>query len=312
MNDRKRAMPDTPKIAVIGSNMIDLVTTVDRMPRLGETVEAPAFSLGFGGKGANQAVAAARLGAEVVMVTKVGDDLFGPGYVENFRKEGIDTRHIGVVPGASNGVAPIFVDGDANNSILIVKGANNFLGPSDIDAAADDIRRCGIIILQLEVPVETVYHAIRFGADNAIPVLLNPAPAAPLDFEAIKSLAFLAPNETELETLTGMPAGDADAARKAGASLLARGVENVLVTLGAKGALWLSRDGSGHLAPPHSVTPRDTTGAGDAFIGSFAYHLLLLKDIKKAMTMANRYAAISTTRPGAQISYPTAAEFAAR
>ncbi len=304
-------MAEKPRIAVIGSNMIDLITTVDRMPRMGETIEAPAFDLGFGGKGANQAVAAARLGAEVLMVTKVGDDLFGPGYIENFKKQGIDTRHVGVVAGASSGVAPIFVDKQANNSILIIKGANQSLSPADIDAAAADIRRCGIIILQLEVPLETVYYAIKFGAENGIPVLLNPAPAAHLDYEAIKTLAFLVPNETELETITECPVGNLDEARAAAGKLLDRGVGNVLVTLGAKGSLWLSRDHGEFLAPPHPVTPRDTTGAGDAFIGSFAYHLLKLGDVKEAMIMANRYAAASTMKPGTQKSFPTAEEFRA-
>ncbi|MDR1744638.1 MAG: ribokinase [Planctomycetota bacterium] len=303
-------MADKPRIAVIGSNMIDLVTRVDKMPRMGETIEAPAFDLGFGGKGANQAVAAARLGAGVLMITKVGDDLFGPGYIENFKQQGIDTRYVEVAPGSSNGVAPIFVDADANNSILIVKGANKFLSPKDIDKAADDIRKCGIIILQLEVPVETVYYAVAFGAKNGIPVILNPAPAAPLDFNAIKDAAYLVPNETELEVISGMPVGNVDEARTAAKTLLAKGLANVLVTLGNKGSLWLSQKGDDVHVPPHKVKSIDSTGAGDAFIGSFAYHLLSLDDVRKAMVMANRYAAASTKKAGTQKSFLTAAEFA--
>jgi ribokinase len=304
-------MAGKPKIAVIGSNMIDLVTKVDKMPRMGETVEAPAFDLGFGGKGANQAVAAAKLGAEVLMLTKVGDDLFGPGYIKNFKDLGIDTRYVEAVPGASSGVAPIFVDSQANNSILIVKGANQFLSPADIDKAAEDIKRCGIIILQLEVPVPTVYYAIEFGAKNNIPVILNPAPAAKLDFDAIKAASYLVPNETELEVISGLPVTNVDEARIAAKTLLDQGLANVIVTLGDKGALWLPRGKEEFLAPPHKVASTDTTGAGDAFIGSFAYHLLALGDVKEAMKMANRYAAVSTTKPGTQKSFPNAAEFAA-
>lgn len=304
-------MATKPKIAVIGSNMIDLVTKVDKMPRMGETVEAPAFDLGFGGKGANQAVAAAKLGAEVLMLTKVGDDLFGPGYIKNFQDLGIDTRYVEAVPGASNGVAPIFVDSNANNSILIVKGANQFLAPADIDKAAEDIKRCGIIILQLEVPIPTVYYAIEFGAKNNIPVILNPAPAAKLDFQAIKAAAFLVPNETELEVISGMPVTNVDDARVAARKLLDQGLANVIVTLGDKGALWLPKDKEEFLAPPYKVASIDTTGAGDAFIGSFAYHYLALGDVKEAMKMANRYAAVSTTKSGTQKSFPNAAEFAA-
>lgn len=303
-------MAAKPKIAVIGSNMIDLITYIDRMPRLGETVEAPSFDLGFGGKGANQAVAAARLGADVLLVTKVGDDLFGPSYKKNLAEQGIDTRYVEIAPGLSNGVAPIFVDRDAHNSILIVKGANQKLLPADIDKAAEDIKRCGIIILQLEVPLPTVYYAIEFGRKNDIAVILNPAPAAPLDFEAIKSASYLVPNETELELISGMPVANIDDARKAGGSLLKKGLANVLVTLGAKGSLWLSAKGE-HLAEPHKVKSIDSTGAGDAFIGSFAYHLLASGDVKEAMRMANRYAAVSTTKAGTQKSFPTAAEFAA-
>ncbi|MDR1612610.1 MAG: ribokinase [Planctomycetota bacterium] len=304
-------MADQPKIAVIGSNMMDLITRVDRMPRTGETVEAPAFDLGFGGKGANQAVAAARLGAEVLMVTRIGDDLFGPAYRDNFERLGIDTRHVATAPGTSSGVAPIFVDADANNSILIVKGANNFLSPADVDRAAADIMKCGVIILQLEVPLPTVYHAVEFGAKNGIPVILNPAPAAKLDFRAIRDVTYLVPNETELEAISGLPVAGVDDARTAARSLVDQGLANVLVTLGARGALLLGAETGEFLAPPHELRPKDTTGAGDAFIGSFAYHLLTLGDVRKAITMANRYAAASTAKTGTQKSFPTAAEFAA-
>lgn len=303
-------MGETPAIAVIGSNMIDLVTKVERMPRLGETIEAPEFSIGFGGKGSNQAVAAARLGADVVMVTRIGDDIFGPGYRKNYEEQGIDTTHVRTAEGMSNGVAPIFVDFEANNSILIVKGANKRLSPADVDDAAESLRRCKLIVMQLEIPLETVYHAAAFGHDNNIPVILNPAPAAPIDFDKLGRVAYLVPNETELEALTGMPVTNEDEAQRAGETLLGKECDNIIVTLGAKGAMLLNKDGR-HLSPPSSVKPVDTTGAGDAFIGSFSYHLLTLGDIVGAMAMANKYAALSTTRAGTQTSFPTMAEFAA-
>lgn len=300
---------ESPGIAVIGSNNIDLVTRVERMPRLGETLEAVSFSMGYGGKGANQAVAAARLGSRVLMLTRMGDDIFGPGYLRHLEEQGIDMRHAETVPGVSSGVAPIFVDGEANNSILIVKGANNYLLPADVDRAADDLRRCRMIILQLEIPLETVYRAIEFGAENGIPVILNPAPAMPLDFNRIRGVSFLVPNETELEILSGAPVRSVREAETAAAALLEKGLANVIVTLGAKGALWLGPGGSLHI-PAFPAECVDTTGAGDAFIASFAHHLLKLEDVEEALRMANRYAALSTTRPGAQSAMPDAAEFA--
>lgn len=301
-------MKEDARIAVIGSNMIDLVTKIVRMPAVGETVEAPDFQIGFGGKGANQAVAAAKLGADVLMVTKVGDDVFGREYLENFKRLGIDTRYVRQEKGLANGVAPIFVDGDGSNSILIVKGANRRLSPSDIDEAAEDIKNCGIIVLQLEVPLETVYHAVAFGAMNGIPVILNPAPAAELDFKRIAAVDFFAPNESELSLLSGMPVADERDAEKAAKSLIAKGLKAVIVTLGSKGSLFVSAAET-RLVPPHRVKAIDTTGAGDAFIGSFAFFYLKTKDVLLSMEKANRYAALSTTREGTQKSFFSKEEF---
>jgi ribokinase len=150
-----------PRITVVGSNMVDLITYIRRMPKEGETIEAPRFEMGFGGKGANQAVAAALLGADVCMVTKVGDDLFGPNTKKNFERCGIDTSHVEIVPGVSSGVAPIFVDEKSHNSILIIKGANSHLAPKDVDRAKDRILNSDVVILQLEISLETVYHTIE-------------------------------------------------------------------------------------------------------------------------------------------------------
>ncbi len=301
-------MSKVPKIAVIGSNMIDLITNIRRMPMQGETVEAPDFDLGFGGKGANQAVAAAKLGAEVVMVTKVGDDMFGRGVKENFASFGIDITYVETAPGVTNGVAPIFVDRDGNNSILIVKGANEHLRPEDVDKARDKVLGSDFILLQLEVPLETVYRAIEFGVENSIPVILNPAPARPLDFEYVKKVSVFVPNEVELQMITDMPTSTMEEVQKAGESLLERGVKTVLVTLGARGALLL-QDGHCELFPAVKVSPKDTTGAGDAFIGSFAYYYALTGDIAQAVKIANHYAALSTLNTGTQKAFYSREEF---
>ncbi|KVT77314.1 ribokinase [Burkholderia ubonensis] len=296
-------------IAVIGSNMVDLVTYVTRMPMRGETLEAPGFELGCGGKGANQAVAAARLGARVVMVTKVGDDVFADNTIRNFAHAGIDTEHVRKVPGVPSGVAPIFVEPDSSNSILIVKGANRHLKPADIDAAAPKLRECALIVLQLEIELDTVYHAIAFGARHGIPVLLNPAPAVPdLDFERIRPVEFFVPNETELAIVSGMPVDSPETAARAAVSLVERGLRQVIVTLGDKGSLLVSRDGVHHV-PGVSVDARDTTGAGDAYIGCFARYYVESRDAAAAMRYASAYAAHSVTGLGTQKSYADAATF---
>src|SRR5271167_4263050 len=193
-----------PRIAVVGSNMVDLVTYVDRMPVKGETVEAPSFEMGHGGKGANQAVAAAKLGASVIMVTAVGDDMFADNTIKNLANLGVDTTYVRRVAGRSSGVAPIMVEPSGENSILIVKGANAELSPADVEGAAEDLRTCDLILLQLEVPLETVYAAIAFGKRHGVRTLLNPAPAAPdIDARYVRDVSYLAPNETELSILTG-------------------------------------------------------------------------------------------------------------
>src|SRR6201987_1133938 len=214
-----------PLIAVIGSNMVDLVTYVKRMPVRGETVEAPTFESGHGGKGANQAVAAAKLGASVVMVTAVGDDMFADATIRNLEAVGIDTSHVRRVKGKPSGVAPIMVEPNGENSILIVKGANADLSPSDIDRAADVLKTCDLILMQLEVPLETVYAAIAFGKRHGVNTVLNPAPAAAaLDVDRIRDVTFFIPNETELAILTGMPVDTEANIVTAARSLLDKGI----------------------------------------------------------------------------------------
>ena len=292
------------KIAVIGSNMVDLTSYITRMPVLGETLEAPDFSMGCGGKGANQAVAAATYGADVLMMTKVGDDLFAENTIANFQKAGIDTKYVTKVPGVSSGVAPIFVDPNGQNSILIIKGANNALKPADIDAAENDLESCKLIILQLEIPLETVYYAIEFGQMHHIPVLLNPAPAAKeLSIEKACECDFFMPNETELAILTDMPVTTIEEAEKAADSLVARGLNNVIVTLGGQGSLLVTRTKTTFVRP-FQVNAIDTSGAGDAFIGCFACCYAETGDVPDAMKTASAFAALSVTKRGTQKSYP--------
>lgn len=292
------------KIAVIGSNMVDLTSYITRMPVLGETLEAPDFSMGCGGKGANQAVAAAKYGTDVLMMTKVGDDFFADNTIANFQKAGIDTKYVQKVTGISSGVAPIFVDKSGQNSILIIKGANKYLLPADIDAAADDLEKCQLIILQLEISLETVYYAIEFGKKHGIPVLLNPAPATKeLNIEQVCQCDFFMPNETELAILTGMPVSSLDEVEAAAQTLVNHGLKNVIVTLGAHGSLWLSKEGK-HLVAPFKVNAIDTSGAGDAYIGCFACCYVQTGDILSSMKTASAFAALSVTKRGTQKSYP--------
>src|ERR1700676_550474 len=192
-----------PRIVVIGSANIDLTTFTDEFPRPGETIFGREFHLGFGGKGANQAVAARLCGAEVSMVARVGDDLFGSATIQNFASMGIDTSNVLITPGVSSGVAPIFVDSSGQNRILVVKGANDRLLASDVDAAAELLERADMIILQLEIPVETVYHTLRFARTRGIRTILNPAPGQPIDLNEAGQADYVIPNESEAESLSG-------------------------------------------------------------------------------------------------------------
>jgi len=306
-----QSLPKGGKIAVVGSNMVDLVTYIDRMPDAGETVEAPEFEIGCGGKGANQAVAAAKLGSQVTMVTKVGDDLFGANTKHNLEAFGIDTRHVTVVAGRSSGVAPIFVDRSGENSILIVKGANQDLKPADVDAAESALKAAKLILLQTEIPLDTVRHTIRRAKDWGVTTLLNPAPVpADLRLEDLDGLGYLIPNESELALLSGLPTGNEAQIETAARALIARGIGRVIVTLGARGARLVTRDGMTQI-PSVKVDPVDTTGAGDAFIGSFAHFLGASDDAEQALHLAALYAAHSVTGRGTQKSYASAEGFEA-
>jgi ribokinase len=295
-------MARRPRIAVVGSANIDLTTFASRFPKPGETIFGDNFNLGFGGKGANQAVAARLCGAEVFMVARVGSDLFGPATIENFRKQGIDPTHVKQVEGLSSGVAPIFVEPNGQNRILVIKGANDALKPADVDAAAETLKTADCIVLQFEIPQETVYYAVAFARAHGIRCILNPAPAQPVDMAALKGLDYLVPNESEAEAITELPVRNVEDATKSAAKLLAGGIRRVIITLGANGSLLAGSDGSDHVAP-FTVKSVDSTGAGDAFIGSFAVFLAEGLPEKEAVRKANLYAGLSTTGIGTQKSF---------
>jgi len=295
-------MPARPRVAVVGSANIDLTTFADRFPKPGETIFGQRFDLGFGGKGANQAVAARLCGADVFMVARVGSDLFGPATIDNFKRLGIDTSHVKQVEGLSSGVAPIFVDPDGQNRILVVKGANDALKPADVDAAAEMLKATDCIVLQFEIPLETVYYTVAFARKNRIRCILNPAPGQPVDMGKLTGLDYFVPNESEAETITGIAVRNVDDAKRCAEKLVGDGIRRVIITLGSKGSLLAGRELSEHLSafPVRSI---DSTGAGDAFIGSFAVFLAEGVPEQEAVRRANLYAALSTTGVGTQKSF---------
>jgi len=301
-------MAKRPRIAVVGSANIDLTTFTNQFPKPGETIFGQKFDLGFGGKGANQAVAARLCGAEVFMVARVGSDLFGPATIENFRKQGIDATHVKQVEGLSSGVAPIFVEPNGQNRILVVKGANDALKPADVDAAAETLKSADCIVLQFEIPVETVYYTIEFARKNSIRCILNPAPAQPVQMAALNGLDYFVPNESEAEAITGSPVKNLEDAKKCAEQLVKGGVRRVIITLGANGSLLAGVEGCDHVAA-FEVKSVDSSGAGDAFIGSFAVFLAEGVPEKEAVRRANLYAGLSTTGVGTQKSFHDRARF---
>jgi ribokinase len=296
-----------PKIVVVGSVNTDMVIQGARLPKPGETVIGGRFILAAGGKGANQAVAAARLGAEVTLVAKVGRDVFGDQARDNFGREGIHTDCILCDAAQHTGVALILVDARGENMISVAPGANAALMPSELAASAGRIRSADVLMLQLEVPMETVCEAARIAAGAGVPVILDPAPAAPLPDDLLKHTTYLTPNESEAERLTGISVGDEATARRAASLLLAAGPAHVLVTLGAKGVL-LASPGGMAMIPSRPVEAIDTTAAGDAFNGGLAWALGGGLPLEAAVRRACLVGALSATKLGAQPSLPTASE----
>jgi ribokinase len=264
--------------------------------------------MGFGGKGANQAVMAAKLGGDVTMITKLGRDIFGENTYKNFQNFGIDTQHVLFTEAAFSGVAPIAVDEDSHNSIIIVTGANDLLTPAEIEAARVSIAAAQIIVCQLEIPLETTLAALRVAREEGVATIFNPAPArAELPDELYQLSDIFCPNETETELLTGLPVGTLAEAETAARVLLARGAGQVILTLGERGSLLVAEDEVAHV-PAIPVKALDSTGAGDAFVGALAYFLAAGRPIAAAMDRANRIAGVSVQSSGTQTSFPTAAD----
>lgn len=297
---------NTAKVVVVGSSNTDMVVRLPQLPARGETVLGGDFIQAAGGKGANQAVAAARLGANVVFVARVGDDGLGREAVARFRAEGISVEAIRVDSDAASGVALIMVGGDGENMIAVASGANLRLTPGDVEAAAAHLSG-SILLTQLEIPLESVARAVELAADAGARVILNPAPAQPLPDELLARVSILTPNEGELAALSGREVSDEASARAAAESLLSKGVETVIVTMGAQGALVVGRDESWK-EPACRVRAVDTTAAGDSFNGALAWALASGRSLKEAVRLANRAASVSVTRMGAQPSLPTSAE----
>jgi len=295
------------RVLVAGSSNTDMIIRVPRIPRPGETILGGTFAVAGGGKGANQAVAAARAGGRVTFVARVGDDIFGERALAGFESDGLDTRFVLRTPGTASGVALINVDERGENSISVASGANALLSPDDIARARGALAEADTVLLQLESPLETVAAAVRMAAEARVHVILNPAPARPLDDALLRGVTVLTPNEHEAAILTGMPVGNEGEARLAATRLRARGPEIVVVTLGAKG-VFVWAPGLETLVPAFAVEPVDTTAAGDVFNGALAVALGEKRPLFDAIRFAQAAAAISVTRPGAQPSAPTRAE----
>ncbi|WP_054892056.1 ribokinase [Pseudomonas sp. NBRC 111143] len=298
------------KVVVVGSLNMDLVARAERLPRGGETLAGDSFFTVPGGKGANQAVAAARLGASVAMVGNVGDDAYGQQLRQALESESIDCQAVGVCAGVSSGVALIVVDAASQNAIVIIPGGNGLLTPESVQRFDALLQNAGVIICQLEVPPATVAWTLARGRELGKTVILNPAPATgPLPREWFAHIDYLIPNESEAEALTGLPVNDIDSARQAAERLREWGAGKAIVTLGAEGALFVSEHGSRHF-PATKVKPLDTTAAGDTFVGGFAAGLACGLEEGEAIVRGQRAAAISVTRAGAQPSIPFLKELA--
>jgi ribokinase len=293
-------------VCVVGSLNMDLVVKTPRLPDVGETVTGGVFDTFPGGKGANQAIAAARLGARVAMVGCVGADAFGERQLAGLRAEGIDVTHVRVDPGAATGVAFITVDAAGKNTIVVAPGANAQVRPEHVEAAAALIASARVLLLQLEVPLDAVMRAARIGRAGGATVCLDPAPAAPLPDEVYPLLDVIDPNETEARVLTGLPVATIPETERAAETLVKRGARAAVVKLGERGAFYLSPDGRAHV-PAIRVNVVDTTAAGDAFAAALGVALGEGKTLSDAVRFATRVAALKVTRMGAQ-SLPTRAE----
>jgi ribokinase len=299
--------PDVPTIAVVGSSNMDLVVKSKRIPAKGETILGGDFIMVPGGKGANQAVAAAKLGAQVFFIAKLGDDIFGAQSLNNFKKEGVNTKYVLQTKEAPSGVALIMVDDDGNNVIVVAPGANHKLMPEDVKAAESDIALSGALVAQLEVPIETIEFAAELANKSKVPFILDPAPAQKLSPKLLNMVDVLTPNETEARILTDIAVKDQKSAEAAAKKLLECGVKTIILTMGASGYLLAGKEGTEFVAAK-KVTAADSTAAGDAFTGSLAVGLAQGQTLSEAASFANNVAAVSVTKMGAQPSMPTLQE----
>ena len=291
------------KVTVVGSFNMDLSVRTPRMPVPGETILGGPFATGPGGKGANQAVAAARLGGDVTMLVKLGKDIFGDQAAQNLINEGVNPQYILREDQSHTGVAFIIVDDKGENMIVVAGGANNNLTPADVEQARPAISSADVLLLQQEIPLETVGRALGIAGETGVKVVLNPAPGQRLSKELIKQIDVLTPNETEAQLITGLPVGNLAQAEQAANYLLDSGVGAVVITLGANGALITTSSGHHHI-PGREVQVLDSTGAGDAFSGALAVALAEGKDLVESAAFANAAAALQVTRPGTAPAMP--------
>ena len=289
-------------ILVIGSSNTDMTVKTRELPRPGETVLGGVFTMGAGGKGANQAVAAQRLGGNVKFICKVGRDIFGDNSIAQYRKEGLDVSGI-LRSDQPSGVALISVDQHAENCIVVASGANGDLTEADIASCEKDLKECSILLLQLETPIPSVLKAAKTAHEAGATVVLNPAPACPLPEELFQYIDLFIPNETELSSFSGIEVTDIASAEKAGAAMKAKGVGKLIVTMGSKGALILE-DGPSVIVPAHKVKAVDTTAAGDTFCGALCVAVSEGKTLKEAAGFACAASALTVQKMGAQNSIP--------
>ncbi|XP_029316815.1 ribokinase isoform X1 [Cottoperca gobio] len=295
-------------VMVVGSCMTDLVSQAPRLPKAGETIHGHKFFIGFGGKGANQCIQAARLGAKTTMVCKVGKDFFGDNYIQNFKDNGVHTDFVGQASDAATGVASIIVNDAGENAIVIVAGANMLLGSEELHKALPAISHAKVLVCQLEISPQTSLQALRMAQENKVKTIFNPAPAIPdLDTEFYRASDVFCCNESEAELLTGSSVVNVEEALRAGQELLKRGCGSVIITLGPQGCVVVkAQESPSKHVKTTAVTTVDTTGAGDSFIGALAFYMAHYPTmpLEEMARRANQVAGVSVQTVGTQISYP--------
>lgn len=296
-------------VVVVGAMNVDLVAKAERFPRPGETIMGESFYRGFGGKGANQAVTVARMGVPVSLVGRVGDDAFGSEMIAHLREQGVDTAHMKAVDDCASGIAMIFVDGEAQNEIVVIQGANDRLTAADVTEAEQTIAGAALVVVVFDLQLEPICEAIRLAAKRGVPTIVNPAPALAQgsDVSFLEGVDVLVPNEIEAEALTGTSCEAPDFAEKASEGLQKIGAKTSLLTLGEKGSMLADANEMQHL-PAFDVKPEDTTAAGDAFIGGLAAGYQFFSDMRDLVRFASAVAALAVTKKGAMASLPSRQE----